>query len=131
MRAGPGRLSDDQLAMTVEPARRYFWLLAGLHVVVWTLARYIALPNAPLDVVEMAYLGREWQLGYANHPPLAAWLTEAALALGGGSLWGVHLVAQLAMITCLWAAWRLGRELLTPGAALLGAPVLEGGLYYH
>src|SRR5262245_8061116 len=117
--------------MTSARAARDLWLLAALHLAVWTVARTLAEPNAPLDVVEMAYLGHEWQLGYANHPPLAAWLTEAALVLSGGSVWAVHAVAQLAMITCLWAAWRLGREMLTPGAALLGAAVLESCLYYH
>jgi 4-amino-4-deoxy-L-arabinose transferase-like glycosyltransferase len=117
--------------MSSEQAARYFWLLAAAHVVVWTLARLLAEPNAPLDVVEMAYLGREWQLGYPNHPPLAAWVTEAAVVLGGGSIWVVYLASQLAMVTCLWAAWRLGRDLLSPGAALLGAAVLECCLYYH
>ena len=129
MRSGAGRVSEDQLAMTAERAARYFWLLAAVHVVVWTLARFLAQPNAPLDVVEMAYVGHEWRLGYANHPPLAAWVTEASLAVGG--VWVVYLASQLAMITCLWAAWRLGREMLTPGAALLGALVLECCLYYH
>jgi len=117
--------------MSASQAARCFWLLAAAHVVVWTLARLLAEPNAPLDVVEMAYLGHEWQLGYANHPPLAAWVTEAAVVLGGGSIWAVYLASQVAMVTCLWAAWRLGRELLSPGAALLGAAVLECCLYYH
>ena len=76
--------------MSSEQAARYFWLLAAAHVVVWTLARLLAEPNAPLDVVEMAYLGHEWQLGYANHPPLAAWITEAAVVIGGGSIWAVY-----------------------------------------
>jgi 4-amino-4-deoxy-L-arabinose transferase-like glycosyltransferase len=58
-------------------------------------------------------------------------VTEAALAVGEGSLWGVYVASQLAMIACLWAAWRLGREMLTPGAALLCALVLECCLYYH
>ena len=117
--------------MTAARATKYFWILVAVHLVVWTLARGLAQPNAPLDVVEMAYLGHEWQLGYANHPPLAAWVTEAALVLGGGSLWLVYAASQLAMIACLWAAWRLGRALMTPGAALLGALVLECCLYYH
>jgi 4-amino-4-deoxy-L-arabinose transferase-like glycosyltransferase len=43
----------------------------------------------------------------------------------------VYLASQLAMVTCLWTAWRLGRDLLSPGAALLGAAVLECCLYYH
>lgn len=78
----------------------------------------------------MAYLGREWQLGYANHPPLAAWLTEAALAIGRG-VWAVQLAAQLAMVASLWAAWRLGRAIgLSSGAAVLGAALLECCLYY-
>ena len=128
-------MGDDGLRdpgwMSAERAERYFWLLAAVHVVVWTVVRFLAQPNAPLDTVEMAYLGHEWQLGYANHPPLAAWLTEASLALSGDAVWTVYLTSQLAMITCLWAAWRLGREMLAPGAALLGAAVLEACLYYH
>ena len=117
--------------MTATRAARCFWLLAAAHVIVWTVVRILAEPNAPLDVVEMAYLGHEWQLGYANHPPLAAWVTEAAVRLGGGSIWVVYLASQIAMVACLWAAWRLGRALLSPGAALLGAAVLEVCLYYH
>lgn len=112
-------------------AARYFWLFAAAHLVVWTLLRSLTQPNAPLDVVEMAYWGHEWQLGYAKHPPLAAWVTEAVLALSGGAVWTVYLVAQLAMIACFWAAWRLGREMLAPGAALLAAALLECSLYYN
>src|SRR5262249_11504239 len=110
-------------SMTPARATRCFWLLAVGHVVVWTVVRILTEPNAPLDVVEMAYLGHEWQLGYANHPPLAAWVTEAAVRLGGGSIWVVYLVSQIAMVACLWAAWRLGRALMSPGVALLGAAV--------
>src|SRR6266581_3047466 len=46
-------------------------------------------------------------------------------------VWTVYLVAQLVMIVCFWAAWRLGREMLAPGAALLAAALLECSLYYN
>lgn len=111
--------------------RQGFWLFATAHLVVWTFLRSLTQPNAPLDVVEMAYLGHEWQLGYPKHPPLAAWLTESVLALSGNSLWAVYLAAQLAMIVCFWAAWRLGREILSPGAALLATALLECCIYYN
>lgn len=114
-----------------EGEGRYFWLFALAHLVVWTLVPTLAQPNAPLDVVEMAYWGREWQWGYPKHPPLAAWAVEAALSLAGGGVWAVYLLSQVAVVTCFWAAWRLGRQVLAPRAALLAAVALEGCVYYN
>jgi Dolichyl-phosphate-mannose-protein mannosyltransferase len=122
---------DAVSACAPDRTARWFCLLAGVHVVVWTLLRSLTQPNAPLDVVEMAYWGHEWQLGYSRHPPLAAWLTEAALRLSGGAVWTVYLVAQLAMVVCFWAAWQLGRAMLPPRTALFAAALLECCLYYN
>jgi len=109
----------------------YFWLFSIAHLVLWTFLPSLAQPNAPLDVVEMAYWGGQWQLGYWKHPPLAAWAAEAAVTATRGALWGVYLASQLAVVTAFWAAWRLGRELLSPRSAFFAAALLEGCFYYN
>ncbi len=129
--SGAGTTAVARSDAAAPRARQGFWLFATGHLVVWTALRSLTQPNAPLDVVEMAYLGHEWQLGYPKHPPLAAWLTQAVLALTGDSLWAVYFTAQLAMVVCFWAAWRLGRTILAPGVALLAAALLECSIYYN
>lgn len=104
---------------------RWFWAFLGAHVVVWTLLPVLVQPNAPLDIVEMLFFGREWQWGYFKHPPLPSWMAEAAYQAAGGRIWGVYLVAQFSVALCLWCVWRLGRELLPARTALLGAMLLE------
>ena len=59
-------------------------------------------------------------MGYHKHPPLPAWIAEAAAVGCGGHFWGVYLVSQLGIVACLWAVWRLGRDLLPPWLAFLG-----------
>jgi 4-amino-4-deoxy-L-arabinose transferase-like glycosyltransferase len=114
-----------------DPTIRWFWLLVGAHVAAWTLLPTLAQPNAPLDIVEMLFFGREWQWGYFKHPPLPSWLAELAYQLSGGHVWGVYLVAQLSVALCFWSVWRLGRELLPPRVALLGALLLEASWNYN
>ncbi len=116
---------------TADRSGRYFLLFSVAHIAVWTLLPFLALPNASLDMIELTYTGREWQLGYPRHPPLAAWLAQAALTLTGGAVWGLYLLSQLAVVTCFWAAWRLGREMLAPRPALLAAMLLECCFYYN
>ncbi len=135
-------------------ARRWFWLLVAVHVSAWTAVPALVYPSAPLDAVEMRYLGHEWQWGYHKHPPLPAWMAEAAAVACGGGFFGVYLVAQLGMAATLWAVWRLGLDLLpaarghshlrhapaprgrgenrdsTPWAALLGACLVECCYWY-
>src|SRR5262249_4400916 len=65
-----------------------------------------------------------------SHRPLAAWLAEAAAALSPGDVWGVSLPSYLTTAVAVWAAWRLGRELLPPRHALLAALALDGVLFY-
>ena len=71
----------------------------------------------------MHYWGHQWQLGYHKHPPLPAWIAEAAAVGCGGHFWGVYLVSQLGIVACLWAVWRLGRDSAAPVAGLPQASV--------
>lgn len=107
-----------------------FALLWIVHVAVWTLLPTLTYPNAPIDMIEMLYWGQEWELGYHKHPPLTAWVAEAASQLAGDREWGVYLASQLAVGVCFWAAWRMARELISPALALLSVLLLEGVYYY-
>src|SRR6516225_134228 len=123
-------------ARPLDPAResrlctRLFWGWLALRTAAWTLFATLTQPNAPLDLIEWLSWGHEWRWGYHKHPPFPAWLAEAFSYLSPGSVWGVYLAAYLATAFCLWAVWRLGRELLAPRLALLAALSLEGILFF-
>jgi 4-amino-4-deoxy-L-arabinose transferase-like glycosyltransferase len=131
--SSPSDCNLDDASSRVEEATfasRWFWLLIAAHVIVWTAVPALVQPCAPLDAVEMRYLGAEWQLGYHKHPPLPSWIAAAAAECCGGSFCGVYLAAQLGMAAAFWAVWRLGCELLAPRLALLGVCLLECSYYY-
>ena len=107
-------------------ARRGFWLFAAIHLVLWTIIPLWIQPNPPLDTVEVVAWGHEWQLGYQKHPPLVAWLAEAARLVGGASgVWPIYLLGQLCVVIAFWAVWRLGLEITGPWLALAAVLVLE------
>ncbi|WP_068087914.1 glycosyltransferase family 39 protein [Polycladidibacter stylochi] len=54
-----------------------------LHAVIWSLLSWALASNLPLDSVESLYWGHEWQLGYFKHPPVTAWMAEAAVLIFG------------------------------------------------
>jgi 4-amino-4-deoxy-L-arabinose transferase-like glycosyltransferase len=107
-----------------------FWGFLALHVTAWTVLPSLTDPNLPLDVIEGLAWGREWQLGYAKHPPLSPWLMEIFAVLGGGADWPLYLLSQICVGIALWAMWRLARDFLEPVPALLSVLLLEG-IYYH
>jgi 4-amino-4-deoxy-L-arabinose transferase-like glycosyltransferase len=78
----------------------------------------------------MLFWGRQWQGGYGKHPPLPAWLAEAAWWLSGGSVVGVYFLGYALIALAIWAVWRLARRMLPPGDALLAALSLEGIVFY-
>jgi 4-amino-4-deoxy-L-arabinose transferase-like glycosyltransferase len=109
---------------------RIFWIFVASHFALWTLLPILFHPNAPLDVVEQISWGREWQLGYYKHPPLAAWLTNAAYLATGGKLWGIFLLSQVSIAVCFWAVWKLAKEMVDEWRALAAVMLLEGVLYF-
>src|SRR6266705_47680 len=105
---------------------RLFWTWLSVRTLVWTAITCLTVWNPPLDTAEMLAWGREWAWGYSKHPPLPAWVAEAAMFLSGGSIWAVYLASYVIIGLCFWAAWRLGRELLAPRQAFFAALALEG-----
>ena len=110
---------------------RCFWAFALGHVVIWTIVPALTQPNGPLDTMEMLYWGREWQWGYYKHPPLPAWLAQAASGLFGNAIWPTYLVSQLCILACLWAAWRMMRDRVAPWVALCAAALIEASAFYN
>lgn len=115
---------------TEHKTRRWFWVFAAVHFIVWAGVPMLTQKNAPLDSVEMLYWGHEWQWGYYKHPPLPAWAAEGFANLLGDPVWPTYVLSQICMIGCFWAAWTMGREVLKPWEALAGAAVLELSLYH-
>ncbi len=120
-------------AREVQSMDRTTWIL-GLfllgHLVLWTLLPSVLHPNLPLDSVEMYSWGQHWDLGYHKHPPLPAWIASGIAHVVPGAAWPIYLAVQVCIVTCFWAAWRLGREMVSPQLALLGAFLLECCYYY-
>jgi 4-amino-4-deoxy-L-arabinose transferase-like glycosyltransferase len=114
-----------------EAARcaRLFWGWLTLRTLLWTALAALTQPNGPLDLIEWLSWGHEWRWGYHKHPPLPAWIAEAAAALSPGDVWGVYLASYLTTAAAVWAAWRLGREMLPPRLALLSALCLDGLIF--
>jgi len=73
---------------------RWFWSWLVGRTTVWFLFTLLTFRNAPLDLVEWLSWGHHFAWGYPKHPPLPAWLAEAAHR-ATGDIWGVYLLSYL------------------------------------
>lgn len=122
-----------QEAQDVQPVDRTTRILSFIllgHLALWTLLPSVLHPNLPLDSVEMYSWGQHWELGYHKHPPLPAWIASGVAHVAPGAAWPIYLAVQVCIVACLWAAWRLGREMVSQKLALLGVVLLECCYYY-
>jgi Dolichyl-phosphate-mannose-protein mannosyltransferase len=110
---------------------RAFWILAGFHVVAWTLIPLFVYSNVSLDVAEITSYGHELQLGYFKHPPLASWVMEAGRrASGQQAIWAIYLTARLVVVAAFFGVWRLARRLVNPPNAFMVVLALEASFAY-
>lgn len=124
---------------TLQPQQAH-WLSANPHLVlqaliVWQLSVWVLVPAfsygmLPLDTLEAVAWGKEWQWGYYKHPPLGAWLAEAAVQLGAGQLEAVYLLAQLVLVGTFIYVWKIARLYLDPARAVMATALLAGS-YFH
>ncbi|MES0883548.1 glycosyltransferase family 39 protein [Roseibium sp. SCP14] len=84
---------------------------AGLLCLLYALIPTLTFPNPPLDVVEGFAWGRELQLGYTKHPPMQAWLLEAAYQLTGGRTFGAYWLSALCAALGYLFIWKIARRL--------------------
>lgn len=113
---------------TAASSARAFGIFVTLHVLVWTVLPVLLTHNLSLDTIEALTWGREWQAGYAKHPPLSGWLAD--LFRWGTADWPLLLLPQLAVGLAFWSAWEMMGDVLTPTAALVATMALEG-VHYH
>jgi 4-amino-4-deoxy-L-arabinose transferase-like glycosyltransferase len=107
-----------------------FWLLAGVHAVVWTALPATLYANLPLDLIEALTYGREWQLGYDKLPPLPWWLAEIAYRTVGHDF-AYYLLAQASVLAAFAAVWALMLRLASPAAALVAVLIIDGLHYFN
>lgn len=110
---------------------RWFWGFACLHVLIWTVVPAFTHLNLPLDALEGATWGHQFELGYDKNPFLNAWLTGFLVWVGGSTDWLIYLAGALCTGICFWAVYKLGRKFLSPEHALIGVMLLEGMQYFN
>lgn len=113
--------------------RPHFWFLTFifLHLSAWTLAPALIRFNLPMDAMEGALWGHEFQWGYDKNPFLNGWLTEWAIQLSGHADWAIYLLSQLSVVLCFWAVFRFAKKIVSPLYALISVLLLEGIQYYN
>jgi len=110
---------------------RLFYLFLWIHISVWTLVPLCIRYTLPMDSVEAAIWGHQFQWGYDKNPFLNGWLTALAIRISGRSGWGFYLFSQLSVGVCFWSVWRLAKKILPDAYALLAVVLLEGVQYYN
>jgi len=121
--------SSFQARLHAHPQRLLHALIAW-QMSVWVLVPLLAYTMLPLDTLEAVLWGREWQWGYYKHPPLGAWLAEAAVRACGGWLGAVYILAQAVLVATLIYVWKTARLFLDPVRAAMATTLLAGS-YFH
>lgn len=117
--------------MTDQLAKKYFFLFALLHFLLWTIIPTLVSPHAPLDVIEGYAWGQEWLIGTHKHPPMQAWLLHIGAQITGHAGFTHFLLSQIAIIITFWAVWDIGRRIASPAIALASVLLLETIAYYN
>lgn len=118
-----------------DPARRERTAMAvlAIYAVAWTLYGVIAKSSQDVqfDAAELVGWSREPALGYAKHPPLAAWLVRGWFSLFPIRDWSYYLFAMIYAAIGLWIAWRLFERFLDPGKRILALACLTLVPYFN
>ncbi len=119
-----GRLLDA----LADAARRERTILAVLlgYVVLWTLYGVLAKGSQDIhaDMSEQFALGRELELGYPKHPPLAMVVVRAWFSIFPTADWAYYLLAMANVGLALWIAWRLSARFLDGEKRVVGIALL-------
>ena len=107
-------------ASDVEPATdgvlgpRGLAAFLALHLLVWTVVATIAGISGAVhhDMTEAYDWGREFQLGYAKHPPVFAWIAGAWFSVLPRIDWAFYMLSALNAAGGLAGVWALAGRLL-------------------
>jgi 4-amino-4-deoxy-L-arabinose transferase-like glycosyltransferase len=78
------------------------------HAAIWTLTSWVANPTPDPQLAIGLALGREWQLGYVDAPPFAAWILEVAYRAGG--LLAAYALGPLSVALAGWLVFAFARR---------------------
>lgn len=108
--AGPLETSIFVEGLRAAPAG---FLGLGLiaHALLWAIATHFAEPAPPPQMAVTLALGREWFLGYAEMPPLAAWTSET-IYRATGSLFALRLASALCVALAGWIVFLFARRVI-------------------
>ena len=84
-----------------------FNLFILLYVAIFALIPIITRNVIPFDMVENLYWGKEWQLGYAKHPPLFAWISQAFFKICFSIPESLYVLTQLNLLVGLYFIFKI------------------------
>jgi hypothetical protein len=85
-------------------------LFLAIHAVLWAAVAWLCNPTPDPKLTIGLALGREWQLGYLDTPPLAPWVLEIAYrALG---LVGAYALGPATIALAGWLIYLLARRIV-------------------
>ena len=87
--------------------KNFFYLLCLYHLIIWTVIPYLSNKNLPLDVIEALAWGQNFDLGYAKHPPLSAWIPGILFKFFGNKDWIYYFLSQIFIIISFIFLWKL------------------------
>jgi 4-amino-4-deoxy-L-arabinose transferase-like glycosyltransferase len=105
-------------------------LFALFQLVVLTAVPTIFSSSPPLDAVESWGWAPHWLLGTYKHPPMPAWLLQAAHSVLPGYIFVSYLLSQIAVALTYVAVFAVGREMTDERTAAAGALLSAGSLYF-
>jgi 4-amino-4-deoxy-L-arabinose transferase-like glycosyltransferase len=111
--------------------KRFYWIFILAHTLLWTVGPALLRPSVTHDTLESITWGLQWQLGYAKHPFLTAWLCAGITELFNTVGWPVYLLAQLTVSATFIATWLLAKKYLPTTQAFIASLLLEGVLFYN
>ena len=118
-----------------DPARRERTALAVLaaYAAIWTLYGVLskAAQGVQSDTAELVDWSHHLALGYAKHPPFAAWLMHAWFMLFPTRDWSCYLLAMVYAALGLWIAWRLFARFLDPDKRVVALACLTLVPYFN
>ena len=104
--------------------------LVLLHLLVWTVVPWLGQWTVPVDNYEQLNWVQTVAWGYAKHPPFPTWILAAAESLLPHGVPTTYALGAICTGIMLWAAWRLGDELLGRQRALAAVLLICGMTYY-
>jgi Dolichyl-phosphate-mannose-protein mannosyltransferase len=119
----------------VDPLRREWTavLVLSAYACVWGLNAVIAKCTKDLhfDMAEILDWSRDFNWGYAKHPPFAPWLVRAWFAVVPFTDGTYYLLASIAATVGLWFAWKVAGLYLDPQKRVLGLVMLMLVPFYN